>query len=52
MIGTTRSQAFSGTGLIGAPMGRQLLRSGLAVTVWSSDSAKAEDEDARSGGQA
>ncbi len=34
--------AVLGTGLMGAPMARRLLRAGFAVTVWNRSSAKAE----------
>ncbi|OWV82808.1 NAD(P)-dependent oxidoreductase [Rhizobium sp. R693] len=41
--GKSRSIAFLGTGLMGAPMARRLLRSGFAVTVWNRNRAKAQD---------
>ncbi|MBA3038818.1 MAG: NAD(P)-dependent oxidoreductase [Rhizobiaceae bacterium] len=34
--------AFLGTGLMGAPMVRRLLKAGFAVTVWNRDPSKAE----------
>lgn len=37
-----RKIAFLGTGLMGAPMARQLLAAGFAVTVWNRDRSKAE----------
>ncbi|KWV51661.1 2-hydroxy-3-oxopropionate reductase [Rhizobium altiplani] len=41
-IGKSRSIAFLGTGLMGAPMARMLLQSGFAVTVWNRNREKAE----------
>jgi 3-hydroxyisobutyrate dehydrogenase and related beta-hydroxyacid dehydrogenases len=38
----SRRIAFLGTGLMGAPMARNLLKSGFAVTVWNRDASKAE----------
>ncbi|MBV2187241.1 MAG: NAD(P)-binding domain-containing protein, partial [Rhizobium sp.] len=37
-----RQIAFLGTGLMGAPMARRLLKAGFAVTVWNRDPVKAE----------
>ena len=37
-----RTIAFLGTGLMGAPMARRLLKAGFAVAVWNRDPAKAE----------
>lgn len=39
---TGRRIAFLGTGLMGAPMARRLLKAGHAVTVWNRDRSKAE----------
>ncbi len=39
---STPNIAFLGIGLMGAPMARNLLAGGFAVTVWNRDSAKAE----------
>ncbi|WP_454747289.1 NAD(P)-dependent oxidoreductase [Ciceribacter selenitireducens] len=38
----SRRIAFLGTGLMGAPMVRRLLKAGYAVTVWNRDPSKAE----------
>lgn len=38
----SRRIAFLGTGLMGAPMVRRLLKAGFAVTVWNRDPSKAE----------
>lgn len=38
----SRRIAFLGTGLMGAPMVRRLLKAGFAVTVWNRDLSKAE----------
>lgn len=38
----SRRIAFLGTGLMGAPMARRLLKAGLTVTVWNRDLSKAE----------
>ncbi|MBW8448298.1 MAG: NAD(P)-dependent oxidoreductase [Arenimonas sp.] len=38
----SRQIAFLGTGLMGAPMARRLLKAGFAVTVWNRDPSKAE----------
>lgn len=38
----SRRIAFLGTGLMGAPMARNLLKAGFAVTVWNRDASKAE----------
>lgn len=37
-----RRIAFLGTGLMGAPMARRLLKAGFPVTVWNRDASKAE----------
>ncbi|WEX89677.1 NAD(P)-dependent oxidoreductase [Sinorhizobium garamanticum] len=37
----SRCIAFLGTGLMGAPMARRLLKAGFPVTVWNRDAAKA-----------
>jgi 2-hydroxy-3-oxopropionate reductase len=42
MNGAERSIAFLGTGLMGAPMVRRLLKAGFSVTVWNRDGKKAE----------
>lgn len=42
MTDATRSIAFLGTGLMGAPMARRLLGGGFAVAAWNRDRAKAE----------
>lgn len=39
---SSRRIAFLGTGLMGAPMVRRLLKAGFAVTVWNRDPSKAE----------
>jgi len=39
----SRSIAFLGTGLMGAPMARRLLHAGFAVTVWNRNHAKAQE---------
>ncbi|MFN7012002.1 MAG: NAD(P)-dependent oxidoreductase [Allorhizobium sp.] len=38
----SRTIAFLGTGLMGAPMARRLLAAGFTVTVWNRDPSKAE----------
>lgn len=38
----SRRIAFLGTGLMGAPMARRLLKAGFPVTVWNRDPSKAE----------
>ncbi|MDK1373680.1 MULTISPECIES: NAD(P)-dependent oxidoreductase [unclassified Sinorhizobium] len=38
----SRRIAFLGTGLMGAPMARRLLKAGFSVTVWNRDASKAE----------
>ena len=39
---TSRRIAFLGTGLMGAPMARRLIKAGFDVTVWNRDLSKAE----------
>ncbi|MDQ0563360.1 2-hydroxy-3-oxopropionate reductase [Rhizobium mesoamericanum] len=41
--GKSRNIAFLGTGLMGAPMARRLLRSGFSVAVWNRNRTKAQD---------
>lgn len=42
MSGTTRRAGFIGLGRMGEPMARNLLRAGVALTVWNRSSAAAE----------